>query len=190
MAKVRHCPHFGDNEAESNELSQRLHRDLYHTLEGIENEHGGRFHLNYYVYREFFRMAKFMRATPDGRRDGDMFAQGIGPSKYHPADSLADVMQSVCRLDVEKTLTSALDIQLPYGKTTKEQLGGLLKVFAKLGVKHLQINCISLDDLKEAQKYPERYQDLIVRVTGFSAKFVSLSPEFQTEILKRHVYEG
>ena len=131
-----------------------------------------------------------MRATPDGRRDGDMFAQGIGPSKYHPADSLADVMQSVCRLDVEKTLTSALDIQLPYGKTTKEQLGGLLKVFAKLGVKHLQINCISLDDLKEAQKYPERYQDLIVRVTGFSAKFVSLSPEFQTEILKRHVYEG
>ena len=65
----------------------------------------------------------------------------------------------------------------------------LLKAFANLGVKHLQINCVSIDDLKDAQKHPEKYDDLIVRVTGFSAKFVSLSPEFQAEMIKRHVYE-
>ena len=135
-------------------------------------------------------MGKYMRATPDGRRNGDMFAQGIGPSKYHPADSLADVVQSVCSLDKEKCVTSSLDIQLPFGKITKEQLAMLLKVFAKLGIKHLQINCVSLEDLYQAQKHPERYQDLIVRVTGFSAKFVSLSPEFQNEMIQRHIYEG
>ena len=133
-------------------------------------------------------MAKMMRATPDGRRNGDMFAQGIGPSKYHPADSLADIIQSVCHLDTEKCVTSSLDILLPFGKTTKEQLAVLLRTFAALGIKHLQINCVSLDALKDAQMHPENYQDLIVRVTGFSAKFVSLSPEFQEEIIKRHMH--
>lgn len=190
LYKVRHCPHFGDNNEESLELSQRLHLDLYHALDGIENEHGGRFFLNYYVYREFFQMGESLRATPDGRRDGEMFAQGIGPSKYHPADSLSDVVHSAVHLETDKCVTSSLDIQLPHGKTTKEQLAMLLRVLATLKVKHLQLNCVSLNDLLEAQKHPERYQDLVVRVTGFSAKFVSLSQQFQEEMIKRHIYEG
>ncbi len=190
LMKVRHCKHFGDNTEESNQLSQRLHNDLYSALDGIKNEHGGRFVLNYYVYREFFRMAKDMRATPDGRRDGDMFAQGIGPSKYHHADALTDIVQSVCLLDGEKCMTSALDIQLPFGKIKKEQLALFLRIFAELKIKHLQINCISVDELKNAQKHPEKYQDMIVRVTGFSAKFVSLSKEFQDEIIKRYIFES
>lgn len=190
LYKVRHCPHFGDNTDESKQLSQRLHNDISHMLDGIENEHGGKYVINYYVYREFFRMGKEMRATPDGRRDGEMFAHGIGPSKYHPADSLSDLMQSVCDLDPEKCVTSALDIQLPFGKTTKEQLATMLRIFTKMGVKHLQINCVSIDDLKDAQIHPERHQDLIVRVTGFSAKYVSLCREFQDEIISRHIFES
>lgn len=186
LCKVRQCPHFCDNQEESRELSQRLHRDLYHALEGIENEHGGSFFLNYYVYREFFRMVEDLRATPDGRRNGDMYAQGIGPSKYHPADSMADVVQSVCHLDTEKCVTSSLDLQLP--KITKEKLAMLLRAFAEMRVKHLQLNCLSAEELRKAQKHPELYQDLIVRVTGFSAKFVSLSPKFQEEMIKRHIY--
>ncbi len=188
LYKARHCTHFCDEKKESIEMAQRLHRDLYYSLDGIESEHGGKFFLNYYVYREFFRHVKDLRATPDGRCDGDMYAQGIGPSKYHPADSLADVIQSVCALDTEKCVTSALDIQLPFGKMTKEQLAVMLRSFAKLGIKHLQLNCVSVEDLKNAQKHPELYQDLVVRVTGFSAKFISLSPQFQEEMIKRHVY--
>ena len=71
---------------------------------------------------------------------------------------------------------------------TTEQLAVLLRTLAGLGVKHLQLNCVSVEELKAAQKNPEEYQDLVVRVTGFSAKFVSLSPEFQEEMIKRHVY--
>ncbi len=189
LYKVRHCPHFGDNTKESLDISNRLHSDLYHALDGIESERGGKYFLNYYVYREFFKKVKDLRATPDGRRDGEMYAQGIGPSKYHPADSLSDVIQSVCKLNCDLCGTSALDIQLPFGKTSKEQLSVFLRIFAKLKIKHLQINCVSVNDLTEAQKHPEKHQDLIVRVTGFSAKFVSLSPEFQEEIIKRHIYE-
>jgi formate C-acetyltransferase len=189
LHKARSCPHFCDNTDESNALAQRLHLDLCKSLEGIENEHGGTYHLNYYVYREFIQRSKDMRATPDGRRNGDYFAQGIGPSKYHEPDSLSDVCQSVCALDRNKYITGSLDIQLPFGKTTKEQLVVLLLTFAKLGIKHLQINCVDLETLKKARQNPELYQDLVVRVTGFSAKFVSLSEEFQDEFIRRHTYE-
>lgn len=189
LSRARHCPHFCDETPESKSLSQRLHNDLSHSLDGIVNEHGGKFIMNYYVYREFFRMGKLLRATPDGRRDGEMFAQGIGPSKYHPADSLASILQSVCALDRDKVATASLDIQLPKGGLTSHQLAQLLRATACIGVKHLQLNCVSLEELLDAQKHPENHQDLVVRVTGFSAKFVSLSPEFQEEFIQRHIHE-
>ena len=53
----------------------------------------------------------------------------------------------------------------------------------------LQLNCTSKEQLLDAQKHPEKYPDLIVRVTGFSAKFTSLSPEWQQEFLTRNFYE-
>jgi len=190
LNKVRSCPHFGDNTRESNELANRLHCDLYSALDGIENEHGGRYCLNYYVYREFFMLGKYIRATPDGRRDGDMFAQGIGPSKYHAVDSLPDIVQSVCSIDTEKCISSSLDLELSYGRMSKEQLAVLLKTLALPKIKHLQINCVSPQMLIEAQNDPDKYGDLIVRVTGFSAKFVALSREFQNEMIKRIVYDA
>lgn len=186
---VRHCTHFGDNTEKSNEMGNRLHGDLYNSLKGIENEHGGKFVLNYYAYREFILMAKNIRATPDGRCDGDLFAQGIGPSKHHKEDSLSDVVGSICNLDKEKFIAGTLDIVLPFGKTTKEQLAMMLVAFAKMGIKYLQVNCVSAEELKKAQEKPEKYQHVVVRVTGFSAKFVSLSKEYQEEIIKRHTFE-
>jgi pyruvate-formate lyase len=53
----------------------------------------------------------------------------------------------------------------------------------------LQLNCVSRDTLLDAQKHPDKYPDLIVRVCGFSAKFTSLSPEWQEEVLTRNFYK-
>jgi pyruvate-formate lyase len=53
----------------------------------------------------------------------------------------------------------------------------------------LQLNCTSKKELLDAQKHPEKYPDLIVRVTGFSARFTALSPEWQQEVLTRNFYE-
>jgi formate C-acetyltransferase len=185
LMKVRSCPHFGDNCEKSKETARRLHGDIVSALEKIETERGGKFFLNYYVYREYFRMAKEIRATPDGRRDGDYFAQGIGVARCHTKDSLTDVVQSAYCFDAESYGTSSLDLQLPYGKTSPEHIVMLLKTLAHIGVKHIQINCVSPEELIKAQKNPENYQDLIVRVTGFSAKFVALSEEFQNELISR-----
>ena len=71
-----------------------------------------------------------------------------------------------------------------------DNLVALLDGYVKKGGHHLNVNVFTKETLLDAQAHPERYPDLIVRVTGFSAKFTSLSPEWQQEILTRNFYEN
>ena len=71
---------------------------------------------------------------------------------------------------------------------TPEIVEGLLRGFAGLKLQLLQLNCAGRQELLDARKHPERHQDLIVRICGFSAKFTSLSPEWQDEVIARKSY--
>ena len=71
---------------------------------------------------------------------------------------------------------------------TPETIVALLRSFASLNLQMLQLNCLSSRDLEEARLHPENYQNLIVRICGFSAKFVALSPEWQQEVINRRKY--
>ena len=64
-----------------------------------------------------------------------------------------------------------------------------LRVVANTAIQSLQLNCTSKEELLDAQKNPEKYPNLIVRVTGFSAKFTSLSNEWQDEVISRNFYD-
>jgi pyruvate-formate lyase len=64
-------------------------------------------------------------------------------------------------------------------------LAQLIRTFFKLDGHHIQFNVVNSDMLRDAQKHPERYRDLIVRVAGFSDYFVDLSVDLQNEIIKR-----
>lgn len=72
---------------------------------------------------------------------------------------------------------------------TLDRLEGLMRAISYSAVQSLQLNCISKEDLLDAQKHPEKYPNLIVRVTGFSAKFTSLSREWQDEVISRNFYD-
>ncbi|MDH5715110.1 MAG: formate C-acetyltransferase/glycerol dehydratase family glycyl radical enzyme, partial [Candidatus Aminicenantes bacterium] len=66
-----------------------------------------------------------------------------------------------------------------------EKLAHLIRSYFRLDGHHIQFNVVSADTLRDAQKYPEKYRDLIVRVAGYSDYFVDLSSELQNEIIKR-----
>mgnify|MGYP003295426199 CR=1 FL=1 len=70
-----------------------------------------------------------------------------------------------------------------------DNLVALLDGYVEQGGHHLNVNVLNRETLLDAQKNPENYPDLIVRVTGFSAKFTALSPEWQDEVLTRNFYE-
>ena len=83
---------------------------------------------------------------------------------------------------------TVLNVILPES-TSLDVCEAFLRITADSAVESLQLNCVSKKTLLDAQKHPEKYPDLIVRVCGFSAKFTSLSPEWQEEVISRNFYE-
>ena len=82
-----------------------------------------------------------------------------------------------------------MTITLPAAKMDDEKIVHFLKMVARSKIPSLQPNCIDREELLAAQKDPENYKHIIVRVCGFSAQFVLLSPEYQEEILTRTLAE-
>ena len=136
------------------------------------------------IYQEFRFDAEKMRATPDGRRNGEVVALGVNPTHLHP-EPVPAVFNSAAVIDPIRVATHSLTLQMPAAKMTVENMTAMLRAGASLSMKHIQINCVDLETLLDAQKHPENHQDLVVRICGFSAKFVSLSPEWQKEVIER-----
>jgi len=84
---------------------------------------------------------------------------------------------------------NVVNVILPGNKISLDLCEAFLRTIAASATMSLQLNCTTKEQLLDAQKHPENYPDLIVRVTGFSAKFTSLSPEWQEEVLTRNFYE-
>ena len=189
-AEVLTMPHFGDDDTESNALARRLHDDIFKQTRDLKNERGGQFQLAHYVYREIVDWGKKTLATPDGRFSGDVFAHGITPSRLRHISSITSTINAVSELDLTKCPANAcLDINMPVGKVNIQLLAQFERAFAASQLPLLQLNCIDKAKLQDAQKNPEAHQDLIVRLCGYSARFVALQPEWQEEFINRNLYE-
>ena len=76
------------------------------------------------------------------------------------------------------------------GEVGTDKFISLIDAFIELGGYHIQFNVVDTAMLRDAQKHPERYQDLMIRVAGFTARWVELGPSEQEEIIKRTEYES
>ena len=188
-AEVLTMPHFGDNAPESNALARRVLDEIYDNTRDLKNERGGPFQLGLYIYKEIIYWGKMTCATPDGRRAGDVLTQGLTPSRLHRAADITSTINSAAALDLTKCpANSILTVSLPLGGVNLQILGQLERAFAASGLAMLQINCVDKAQLLDARKHPERHPDLIVRLYGYSTRFVSLTPEMQDEFISRNIY--
>jgi formate C-acetyltransferase len=182
-------PHYGDECPESNALARRVLDDIYAGTRDLENERGGPFQLGIYSYRDALYWAQVTRATPDGRRAGDHLSQGLTPSRLRPSAEITATINSAAALDLSQCpANSLLTLSLPLGRITVETLGHLERAFAASGIGMLQMNCIDQAQLLDACEHPERHRDLIVRVYGYSTRFVNLTKEMQEEFLTRTLF--
>lgn len=185
------CPGWGDNSAASNELAARFNHDLYEMMGELKTLWpDGQITMGHLTYTEIRFWAEKTRATPDGRCSGAYFAQGLTPSRLHRIDSVTDVVNSLASLDgSEMAGNNVVNIILPSNRMTLEICDAFLRACAHSAIGSLQLNCVTKEELLDAQKHPENHRDLIIRVCGFSARFTSLSPEWQQEILTRNFYD-
>ena len=184
------CHGWGDGHEDSSKLCARLNRDVDAMLQSLTGAYGGKIVLGHLGYTEVRWWGEQTRATPDGRKNGDYLTQGLTPSRLTKIPFMTDVIHSLSYLDSSLFGgNSVVNIIFPAAKMTLDTCEAFLRAAAKTSLQSLQLNCTSREQLLDAQKHPEKYPDLVVRVTGFSAKFTSLSPEWQQEILTRNFYE-
>ena len=101
------------------------------------------------------------------------------------------LFRSVCKLNVKKSWQCGYQVNLRFHagmiaeKSNREKLRAMLNVYFQNGGAELQINVVDTATLRAAQKSPDEYRDLVVRVAGFSEFFVNLTPEMQEDIIAR-----
>ena len=183
------CHGWGDGEEDSCALANRLNNDLFAIFQKKVGTYGGQVHMGHLTYTEIRFWGEATLATPDGRKNGEYFAQGLTPSRLKRIPCVNDVINSLSCLDPSTmAANSVVNIILP-PKVPLDRCVAFLRACAGTAMQALQLNCTSREELLDAQKHPEKYPDLIVRVTGFSAKFTSLSREWQNEVITRNFYE-
>jgi pyruvate formate-lyase/glycerol dehydratase family glycyl radical enzyme len=137
-----------------------------------------------------FAGGAIMGATPDGRQAGTTLSDGtVSPSQGRDTHGPTAMLRSAAKIDMAACSSALLNVKLhPSSLTTKEdlkKLASLIKTYAEMGGKWIQFNVVDNQQLLEAQKAPENYRDLIVRVAGYSAYFVDLSKGVQDDIVRR-----
>ncbi len=135
-------------------------------------------------------MGKLTKATPDGRFDGEEFTMGISQSQSKDKNGITALLKSIAKLDYSKfcgCLVSNLKMDQAMADTPEklDKLSVIYHTFLKMGGMQLQINYLSTEELIEAQKTPEKYSNLLVRVTGYSGFFTRFDTDLQNDIIKR-----
>ena len=134
-------------------------------------------------------------ATSDGRYAGECLADGaMSAMRGRDVHGPTALLKSALKINQKPYLATLLNMKFhPSALKTEDDLkkvSALIKTYFSLGGKHVQFNVASRDTLLDAQKHPENYRDLIVRVAGYSAYFVSLGKSIQDEIIGRTEYHA
>jgi len=185
-ARAMDAPYWGDDSDRSTLLMAWFMRRFHRDVDGFATDMGGSYKLAIFTYREFLYWGLNTKATPDGRYDGDRLAQGFSPSEFRCKEGVTTVMNAIGRLPNECLYECNANLTFDAGAMTPELMGSILAVFAAKGSHLMQPNCNSVEQLLDAQRHPELHRDLIVRVCGFSARFVALSKRWQDEVIARH----
>ncbi|MFW6040432.1 MAG: trans-4-hydroxy-L-proline dehydratase [Thermoplasmatota archaeon] len=128
-------------------------------------------------------------ATPDGRMAGRPLSEGISPVQGADKKGIGAVFRSISKLDHVKSggtlLNQKLSPDLVQDEHIRKKLGQLMRAYFKMGSHHVQYNVVSAELLKKAQEKPEEFDNLMVRVAGYSDYFVNLPKGLQDEIIER-----
>lgn len=183
------CEHFGDNHGNAAQLAARLLNDIARITKQFKNERGGPFLPGIYSYVDIVQWADKTLATPDGRRKGDFLTQGLTPSRFHSQEGITALLNDIQTLPLlEFPQNSVITVSIPRNGLKKEVFAALIRSFCKTGPGILQLNCVNREELDDAIKNPQNHQDLIVRLYGYSAKFVTLDSLRQQEFISRGIF--
>lgn len=187
-------PHFGNDDDRADELFTWLFECYCRHISKRENPRGGHFSPGVYSVNANVAMGLGTNATPDGRKAGEAISDNMGPvhtvRASHDTNGPTALTASVAKVDQSQaTNGTLLNMKFPQeavsGLEGRDNLAAFLRSYLEMGGMHVQFNIMSSETMRAAQKHPEDYRDMLVRVAGYSAYFVELGIPLQNDLIQR-----
>ena len=184
------APKFGNDIDEVDYLLRDLAKFTSGVLMGEKNIFGQPFAVSRNGQAWHYFVGKRMGASTNGRRDGEPLADGsLSPSQGMDTKGPTAVLNSAIKADFKESEQAVFNQKFPgqllKSPEVREKLIDFTETFFNRGGSYIQYNILDAKTLIEAKKHPEQYKDLVVRVGGFSAFFVTLTDEVQDELIRR-----
>ena len=182
-------PFFGNDDDRADTIMQQVYQSLLNVIDGRPNTKGTCYRLNMLSTTCHVYFGKMLGATPNGRFAGTPESDGTSPSHGADRNGPTAVIKSLSKMDQAKSGGTLLNQRfLPSVLSTDNDLkkiNGLIRTYFTLGGHHIQFNVVDTKTLRAAQKTPDDYRNLLVRVAGYSDYFVDLDRDHQEEIISR-----
>jgi len=182
------APKFGNNHCEADAMRREVSRDIYGALAARKAELGGVHWPGEVIFTYHYSQGLCVGALPDGRRRHAVLADSAGPSQGADINGLTAVLSSAAKLPFDMLATS-INLNLRFAKNfwdaQKIKIIAAFKTYFQTGGGQLQVNVTDAQALKDAFINPTAHKNLVVRVGGFSAYFINLNRDLQTEIISR-----
>lgn len=183
-------PKYGNDKPEVDRRAGDFTRFVADEFEQYTTFRGGRFLLGMHSEATHVVMGLLTGATPDGRRQGEPFSVGAGSASGRDRSGYTAFLNSVLQHDFSRvsggtSVNIRVNPKMLEGESQLRRFGEMIRTYFQKGGPHIQVNVVSVETLRDAQLHPEHYGDLLVRVSGFSSRFVELTRETQNEIISR-----
>jgi len=187
-------PKYGNDDDYADDITQRVFESYFKAVDGRPNTKGGHFRIDLLPTTCHVYFGSVLGATPDGRFAKEPVSEGISPVQGADVHGPTSVIKSASKIDHLRTGGTLLNQKFtPNFLETDdgiEKILQLIRTYFRLDGHHMQFNVVDAEVLKKAQKHPEKYRDLIVRVAGYSDYFVDLGEDLQNEIIRRTEHTG
>lgn len=186
-------PKYGQPDAGVDKLAKQVFHDLAKHSSGMPNPRGGYYEASLFAFFFYDFVKENTWATPDGRHAGQRISRGCNPGETSENIDAATLMNSLRSIDMaEYPGCGVTYLEMPVSQTDTDValFEYILSAFVHCGGSALDFNVVDKDKLIKAKENPDQYRNLVVRVCGYSAPFISLSEELQDEIIQRALRNG
>ncbi len=190
LLRIRNkIPHFGTGDDEAIEISKRVSDTIIETFDKMTTVRGAKIIPGAFSYRDHVRLGSVTPASPDGRKSGAPLNDGSCPVQGY--DNLGPTVSLASTVSWEPSRFlggTSVNVKINKG-ISPETVVALIKTYLQTSGAQLQFNVVDAQTLLEAQKNPEQYKDLLVRIGGYSDFFVTIPKELQDEVISRTLNE-
>lgn len=186
--------HYGNDDDYADELFKWMFECYCRHIAGRKNRRGGEFSPGVYSVNANVAMGLNTNASADGRKKGEAISDNMGPvhtdAGSHDISGPTALVNSLTKVDHSLATNGTLmNLRFPEeavaGTEGRDNLVSFIEEYIAKQAMHVQFNIMSADTMRAAQKNPEDYKDMLVRVAGYSAYFVELGKPLQKDLIQR-----